>query len=116
MKSENLRNAYEGMILLLSDYLCVSKIIDSEEEYYLLIAPFSSGGRMHQQNEEIDKLKDIRVLHDSMYLWFENDNWIVEYPSGQMRPRRQFKEKFEAIKFVKAKIEEYWRKVHVPGG
>lgn len=98
-----------SVIVDLSEYLCVSRIDEQDEVKRLLIAPFSTDGRMARHVDSIITPHKIRVLHSPIYLWLEKEQWVVEYWVGQTQQLSTFKNKESAVDFVKKAIEEYWQ-------
>ncbi len=106
---------FTQIILELSTYVCVVKIAQRHEKEALLIAPFSSKGRMVQEGEIVSyTADDIRVLHRIMYLWPQDGEWSLEL-SSQMHQTKSYKNRSEALDIIKTEIEEYWTKNNVPG-
>lgn len=98
-----------SVIVDLSEHLCVSRIDERTEGKRLLIAPFSTDGRMATHGDSIIDPHKIRVLHRPIYLWLEKEQWMVEHLIGQTRQLSTFESKASAVDFVKKAIEEYWQ-------
>ena len=113
MNKANQDSEYSQIIVELSEYVCVSRIIDLKEkdQRALLIAPYSSRGRMHKNEDKIHNASDIRVLHCLMYLWKENNSWLL----SQNRVVSTFNCRDKALNQVKSILEEYWIKNNVSG-
>lgn len=98
-----------SVIVDLSEYLCVSRIDERDEVKRLLIAPFSTDGRIARHSDSTITPHKIRVLHSPIYLWLEKEQWMVEYWVGQTQQLSTFESKANAVDFVKKAIEEYWQ-------
>lgn len=97
-----------SVIVDLSEYLCVSRIDELDEIKRLLIAPFSTDGRMARHGDSTITPHKIRVLHSPIYLWLEKEQWMVDWV-GQTQQLSTFENKESAVDFVKKSIEEYWQ-------
>ena len=93
----NLTAEYEKTIIKLGNFLCVSWIKSTEErsEDILVVSPYVTSS-------------EIKVYHHLMYLWAENNTWLVEEPVGNRKVKNSFNSKLEAEDHIISVIINYW--------
>ncbi len=97
-------------MLALSDCVCVSKLVRDGRGVRLRVAAWVTQGRIRPIGVKAASIGDIQVFNGVCTLRIENSSWLVEHGVGQMILEKSFFSLEAALEFIKAEIEDYWRR------
>ena len=101
---------FREAMLALSDCVCVSKLLRDDRGVRLRIAAWVTHGRIRPPGAGAASIGDIQVFNGVCVLRMREGRWLVEHGVGQLMPEKSFSSLDAALEFIKAEIEDYWRR------
>lgn len=106
-------DALRALMLELADDVCASRIVPNTDGARLLIAPSASHGDLDvPPATQAGSADDIRHGHHPLLISASEGRWIIDFEQGTPGGQASFPYRNEALDFIQAWIEGYWRDHH----
>lgn len=109
-EAADLERQFREAVLALSDCVCVSRVVRDRQDLCLQVAAWVTNGRIRPPGAETTSIVDIQVFNGVCVLRKHEDQWQVDHGAGQLILEKSFPSLSAALEFIKAEIEDYWRR------